>query len=100
MDEYIKRSDAMAAFPTAKADVFENCRNCTCLDSDQINAILQGVPIADVRPVVRGEWSRSILDGIPGHRPIALYCSRCNAVAPWPTNYCPNCGADMREETE
>ena len=48
---------------------------------------------ADVRPVVRGRWEN--FRGKPR-------CSRCKAV--WPEdyydhNFCPNCGADMREET-
>lgn len=46
---------------------------------------------ADVRPVVRGRWEN--FRGKPR-------CSKCKAV--WPEdyydhNFCPNCGADMRE---
>lgn len=85
---------------------------------------LDEVPAADVRPVVHGEWknahpSSPLLDG--GGPP---YCSVCGKEAPlrsvevnqWKlergslsgpevvyktkcflSNFCPNCGADMRE---
>lgn len=62
MDEYIKREDAIKAFPKADADIFENCRNCTCLDSDQINYILNNIPSADV--VERPKWI-SVKDRLP-----------------------------------
>lgn len=61
------------------------------------------IPAADVRPVVRGKWNRT--DAYP-HR---LYCSVCyktylkndELLERWefPLNFCPNCGADMREES-
>lgn len=55
------------------------------------------VPIADVRENVRGEWRTTHLDHIAmGERPKILYCSVCNQCIAYPTNYCPNCGADMR----
>ena len=53
-----------------------------------------GIPPADVRPVVRGRWIE--YDDDYG----AYCCSVCEQDAPedtqWP--YCPNCGADMRED--
>lgn len=47
----------------------------------------------DVRPVVRGEWHE--YDDDYGK----ICCSVCEEDAPcdYPWNYCPNCGADMRE---
>ena len=51
--EYIEREAALKAFPEARADMFENCRNCTCLDSEQIVMILKGMKAADVVEVVR-----------------------------------------------
>lgn len=38
---------------------------------------IDALPAADVRPVVRGKWHNRIK-----------------------TNFCPNCGADMREDTD
>ena len=52
MNDYISRAELLKAFPVAKADPFENCRNCTCLDSETIQIIVNSVPAADVRPVV------------------------------------------------
>ena len=73
-------------------------------DADDIAEMLQNFPAADVRPVVRGKWNRT--DAYP-HR---LYCSVCyktylkndELLERWefPLNFCPNCGADMREEQD
>jgi hypothetical protein len=65
---------------------------------------LNKAPAADVRPVVRGKWI-DMGDFIS--------CSSCNAThlkefesdygkamrLDARTNFCPNCGADMREES-
>lgn len=46
---------------------------------------IQKIPAAPVREVKRGKW----LDG---------YCSCCGERTVWDeTDYCPNCGADMRD---
>lgn len=48
----------------------------------------------------RGRWDTQILDGIMGNRPQAIFCDKCGQIAFAKTNYCPNCGADMREVEE
>lgn len=56
---------------------------------DYINSL----PAAEVRPVVRGEWEST---GGGTWR-----CSQCGyGVMPWNAgqNFCPHCGADMRED--
>ena len=60
---------------------------------------------ADVRPVVRGRWIKQNDDPLDGN----LYCSACHSGIDIATGsetpidremfFCPNCGADMREET-
>ena len=45
------------------------------------------IPAADVRPVVRGEWE--LVDDV------LWLCSKCH-YAHGRSNFCPNCGADMR----
>ncbi len=59
----------------------------------------------DAVPVVRGEWedipNRYVC--VAGDRPYrgnATSCSVCHDVSPnaFKTNFCPNCGADMRKE--
>ena len=63
---------------------------------------IETIPAADVRPVVRGKWieSKSIME--------VLYCSECGFRTIYGAmpdglgrnySYCPNCGADMREES-
>ena len=57
---------------------------------------LKSIPAADVRPVVRGAW-------IPGTYEKPFECSACHTRYYWCTrkyasNFCPNCGADMRQE--
>ena len=52
---------------------------------------LMDIPAADVRPVVRGKW---IINGW------SIRCSECRYDMPFSVrNFCPNCGADMREES-
>lgn len=47
------------------------------------------VPADDVRPVVRGVWVKNGW---------SIRCSICGYDMPFATrNFCPNCGADMRE---
>ena len=47
---------------------------------------------ADVRPVVHGEWWPA-KDGYYGH----VMCSACHKIESHDTDFCPNCGADMRK---
>ena len=47
-----------------------------------------------------GRWKEHIFEGIMGGRPRALMCNQCNSLSLHATNFCPNCGADMREENE
>lgn len=52
----------------------------------------------DVRPVVRGEWGYRWKIHGDGRRPRELFpCSECGYENTSATNFCPNCGADMRE---
>lgn len=56
---------------------------------------LDEVPVADVRPVVRGKWEVGGMFDDIGR------CSCCHYMFPSDTamtefRFCPNCGADMR----
>ena len=61
---------------------------------------IKNLPAADVRPVVRGHWEESPMNGI--------VCSECGRERPlepfgetgWNSDFCPWCGADMREEQQ
>ena len=64
---------------------------------DDISCILEELPTADVKPVVRGEWGKSYrrVNGFFYHDcPICRTGSLIGAN----NNFCGNCGADMRGE--
>lgn len=78
MKEYIEREAALS------------------LADNGMRKILLALPAADVREVVRGKWiqKKSWTRGV---------CSACSWEIAFVTgnsyNFCPNCGADMREES-
>jgi ribosomal protein L32 len=103
MSEYIEREKAFDA-------VFWQF----CASSDETEAALnaaieeiRAIPAADVRPLVRAKWELDS-DKLP-------ICSNCGEIALQrifvkvphliqdvrmvKSNFCPNCGADMREES-
>ena len=64
---------------------------------------LLSLPAADVRPVVKGKWVRgnesrtspikdSYICSVCGEKTLSGFCGN-----PAKTDFCPNCGADMRE---
>ena len=56
------------------------------------------LPAADVREVKRGRWRLIGADkrGLGG----IFVCSVCDRTFPYKTNFCPNCGTDMRDATD
>lgn len=87
-DNLIKRSDAIAIIEKRKAKIVCNS------ESDKwfrkMISEVEAIPSAD-RP--RGEW---IDDDFVGQ----YRCSECDYYAIDEYDYCPNCGADMRKESE
>ena len=63
---------------------------------------LMDIPAADVRPVRRGKWENNHCSAC-GMMPMGEEIWECCDFAPpkfeWFMNFCPNCGADMREES-
>lgn len=60
---------------------------------------IKNIPAADVRPVVRGKWE---LEYEPDGKPYCFHCSVCDGDFHYigittKYDFCPNCGADMRE---
>ena len=79
MSEYIKREDVLSL---SHYDDYD----CEIVDVEDVEKL----PFADVRPVVRGTWEKNGW---------SIRCSVCGYDMPFATrNFCPNCGADMREE--
>ena len=101
MTDYISREAAKKVFQ-------EKCSECEdaymefdgfmpdcsqCLMNGAAKSIINEIPAADVRPVVHGRWvTRPYMMGK------TEYCSRCGENYGRKHNFCPNCGADMREE--
>lgn len=83
MAEYIEREAALEA--AKKSRLYFD-----------IKPIINSIPAADVRPVVRGKWRP--------YSPLTdtYECDKCGYQVideSFRTNFCPNCGADMREES-
>lgn len=90
-EQYIKRSDAEQAkceFMNPNHEYAIGWNTCNAKYRENILAI----PAADVRPVVRGRWVNGKCDNCGEHAPYW-----CLATTFHESNYCPNCGADMRE---
>lgn len=95
MTEYISREDALAVVcEGCNIDFYkEPCEPSDC----RIRGFLRSIPAADVRPVVRAVWRR--------YSPFTdtYECSNCGEQVidqQFRTNYCPNCGANMREPSK
>jgi len=60
---------------------------------NQAVQIVEDFPAADVRPVVRGKWEYISF--------MTVKCSNCQETFQELAgdNFCPNCGADMREKS-
>ncbi len=61
---------------------------------ERIRDMIDEAPVADVAPVVHGEWIPivSYFWGKPDGR---YYCSECRQVVNGHDNFCSNCGAKM-----
>ncbi len=56
---------------------------------------VEGMPTVDAVPVKHGKW---IQVGHIEHMQIVYKCSACNGQTIVDGNFCPNCGARMRDE--
>ena len=96
--DYIRRDDALDCFA---CDLGKKDRKIS-YQGFMVEAAMRihDIPASDVKPVVRGRWNRYVHD----KELWANYCSACNTYLQigmdWEPNFCPNCGAHMRKETE
>lgn len=83
--DYIDRNEAIEAIKNDALDLvyYGKKEAIECLES---------VPAADGRPVVYGEWEE-IRDP---YGKIEGWLCKCGNESKSKTNFCPNCGADMR----
>jgi hypothetical protein len=101
MAEYIEREKVVELF-NKWADGYSYIEVPT---KDAI-ACVRAIPAADVRPVVKGRWKLASYSGKFGNAKekwydqfldgAFWYCDQCRERAR-KSNFCPNCGADMRE---
>lgn len=90
MDEYILKDAAII-------------RACKAIQNDfiafAVKDAIKAIPAADVQEVVHGVWRYKTMTvpGGKGQTYAKWGCSNCKGKVKVRTNYCPNCGADMRE---
>lgn len=95
MDDFIRREAAIETLS-------EFYHHKSEIQHIALREALNRVPTADVRPVVRGKWIRgnesrtgptkdSYICSVCGEKTLSGFCGN-----PAKTNFCPNCGADMR----
>jgi hypothetical protein len=86
MSDFIEREAALSA--QNKSMNLSECRKR-----------LERIPAADVRPVVHGKWVQDcdyhFRCSVCGDRYVVSNGNPLDAANGW--NFCPNCGADMRE---
>ena len=70
------------------------------LDIDEVRKIIKKQPTEDVTPIIRGKWydKKTTIKGAHGLAYGRWGCSVCKRKFSQKSNYCPNCGADMRGE--
>lgn len=85
MAEYIEREALLAAYNKAHVGPPGGARK-----------LIEEAPTADVAPVVHGRWKNKQTNSIFTWN---LECSVCGAEYHTPVgyNYCPNCGAHMKD---
>ena len=99
---YIERRAAIDAFWPVDPEN-DGSDGCTVVlqnqrySSDEIESIINGIPAADVRPVVRGRWIEKPY--LLGTTNVCSVCGENYGMPHGQYNFCPNCGADMRGES-
>lgn len=89
MKEYIDRN-AVVAQITKLINESGKYTDYEC-GADDACFVVTHAPAADVRPVVHAKWREGVYAG--------YRCPVCVTTWDSPTNFCPNCGTDMREKS-
>ena len=92
MVEYIERDAAIMTAMNYTGD--GNAQDA----SQDIAGALSCIPVADVKPIVRGKWKDAVQGAYDSPH---VLCSICGEYF-WRYfknfDFCPNCGANMKEE--
>jgi rubrerythrin len=100
--EYIERE---AAYPLAKkiCDTFYDGKHSAIEMPHLILDLIDDLPAADVRPVVKARWKPVMCADNPNIQDrdewygLLFVCDKCNWTMIGESNFCPNCGAKMEE---
>ena len=90
--DYLKQALSSNCKPELCPD-YENAWCKTCCPHNDFENIIDDVPTVKTRP--QGEWINQFIGGNE-----CVMCSECKLHFDIGTNYCPNCGADMRGKEE
>ena len=91
MSDYIKREDAIDAVHKRANKIMSDGYNPKALDVMGVAGLIRDIPSADVVERKRGHWE----DCSNG-----WMCSECFRDVTYSTDFCPACGADMRERKD
>ena len=106
MDDLIKRTEVIKAvheFFAEKVDEVYGDRDEVAAGeidfilkyNKELNGRIEEIPTVEAKPVVHGEWIDELGLLFPEFR-----CSKCKKIHDNTTNFCPNCGADMRKKVQ
>ena len=83
----------------SRSALIEELQKCFVNNSIHKNDLAEAIakqPTVKAKPVVHGKWKTEFTAFLAVYR-----CSECNcATALGQTNFCPNCGADMRKKVQ
>lgn len=98
MAEHINKAELMAHIESEIREWGED------YDAEQILGDIEDFPAADVVERKHGEW---IKERHPRMKYFQYKCSKCKKFSGlndeewiWKPNYCPNCGADMKNDAD
>jgi NADH pyrophosphatase NudC (nudix superfamily) len=91
--EYISREAAIRSIADYDDWFIDEETGEWVIKMEKAEELLEAIPAADVRPVVHAEWEQ-----VMGKYDLLSRCSECHFVPIECNNFCPCCGADMREE--
>lgn len=97
------KGEPMAKYVDVEKEFCDYCGDRDRCGSPNFFCNVKSMVAADVAPVVHGRWKKNWHNSLIGHE--YEECSVCGCMISdtekfWDCNYCPNCGADMREVEE
>lgn len=90
MSDYIEREETIVSVLETACNILEFYPS----EQQAISDAIKKIPKANVHPVVRGRWRWVGQDQWND----CYECSQCGKMNTDNSNFCPNCGADMKGE--